>query len=53
MGLNLYTMKSVVPELDLGDVFRGVAPYIAIEGVLLALLIAFPEIVTFLPGLIG
>lgn len=55
VGLNLYTMKSVVPvpELDLGDVFRGVAPYIAIEGVLLALLIAFPEIATFLPGLIG
>lgn len=53
VGLNLYTMKSVVPELDLADIFRGVAPYIAIEGVLLALLIAFPQLVTFLPGLIG
>lgn len=53
VGLNLYTMKSVVPELDLGDIFRGVAPYIAIEGALLALLIAFPQIATFLPELIG
>ncbi|MHA6782273.1 TRAP transporter large permease [Pseudonocardia saturnea] len=53
VGLNLYTMKSVVPELDLGDVFRGVAPYIAIECVLLGLLVAFPEIATFLPELIG
>ena len=29
VGLNLYTMKSVVPELDLADIFRGVAPYLA------------------------
>ncbi len=53
VGLNLYTMKSVVPELDLGEIFRGVAPYIAIEVALLALLIAVPEIVTFLPGLLS
>ncbi len=53
VGLNLYTMKSVVPELDLADIFRGVAPYIAIECVLLGLLIAFPQIVTSLPGLLG
>lgn len=52
VGLNLYTMKSVVPQLDLGDIFRGVAPYVAIEGALLGLLIAFPEIATFLPGLL-
>lgn len=53
VGLNLYTMKSVVPGLDLGDIFRGVAPYILIEGALLGLLIAFPQLATFLPELIG
>jgi tripartite ATP-independent transporter DctM subunit len=53
VGLNLYTMKSVVPELDLADVFRGVAPYIAIEGTLLAVMIAVPEIATYLPGLLS
>jgi len=53
VGLNLYTMKSVVPELDLADIFRGVAPYVAIEGVLLAVMIAVPEIATFLPNAIS
>jgi tripartite ATP-independent transporter DctM subunit len=53
VGLNLYTMKSVVPELDLADIFRGIAPYVAIEGVLLAVMIAWPELATWLPGLLS
>jgi tripartite ATP-independent transporter DctM subunit len=53
VGLNLYTMKSVVPELDLADIFRGIAPYVAIEGLLLAIMIAFPQLATFLPGLLS
>jgi tripartite ATP-independent transporter DctM subunit len=53
VGLNLYTMKSVVPELDLGDIFRGIAPYILIECALLGIMIAVPEIATYLPGLLS
>lgn len=52
VGLNLYTMKSAVPGLDLADIFRGVLPYLCIEGGLLAAMIAFPEIATFLPKLV-
>ncbi|MEJ2869919.1 TRAP transporter large permease [Actinomycetospora sp. OC33-EN08] len=53
VGLNLYTMKSVVPELDMAEIFRGVAPYLLIEAALLGLLIAVPELATFLPGLLS
>jgi TRAP-type C4-dicarboxylate transport system permease large subunit len=53
VGLNLYTMKSVVPELDLADIFRGIAPYVAIEMLLLALMIAFPQLATALPEALG
>jgi tripartite ATP-independent transporter DctM subunit len=52
VGLNLYTMKSVVPELDLADIFRGIAPYLLIEAALLAVMIAVPEIATWLPGVL-
>ncbi len=52
VGLNLYTMKSVVPELDLGDIFRGITPYLLIEGALLAVMIAVPGIATWLPGVL-
>jgi len=53
VGLNLYTMKSVVPQLDLADIFRGIAPYVAIEGLLLLIMIVFPQLATFLPGLLS
>jgi TRAP-type C4-dicarboxylate transport system permease large subunit len=52
VGLNLYTMKSVVPELDLADIFRGILPYLAIEAGMLALVTAVPELATWLPGLV-
>jgi tripartite ATP-independent transporter DctM subunit len=53
VGLNLYTMKSVVPQLDLSDIFRGIVPYIFIEAALLAVMIAVPGIATWLPGIIA
>lgn len=53
VGLNLYTMKSVVPELDLADIFRGILPYLAIETGMLVLVTAVPELATWLPGLIA
>jgi tripartite ATP-independent transporter DctM subunit len=53
VGLNLYTMKSVVPSLDLGDIFRGVMPYLAIEAGLLAVMIGVPSIATWLPSVIA
>jgi tripartite ATP-independent transporter DctM subunit len=52
VGLNLYTMKSVVPGLDLADIFRGITPYLLIEAGLLAVMIAVPEIATWLPGVL-
>jgi TRAP-type C4-dicarboxylate transport system permease large subunit len=46
-------MKSVVPDLDLADIFRGILPYLAIEAGMLALVTAVPELATWLPGLIA
>lgn len=52
VGLNLYAMKSAVPELELSTIIRGVLPYIGLEMGFLMLLITVPEIVTWLPELI-
>ncbi len=49
-GLNLFILKSLDPTLRLGDVYRGVGPFIAADLVKIALLIAFPIIVLWLPG---
>ncbi len=54
VGLNVYVVRSASPvPLSLGDVFRGVAPFIGLEALVLMLLILFPEIATFLPSIAG
>lgn len=53
-GLLLMTMKGVAPpQVTMADIFRAVVPYIVMSLLLLALLIAFPAIATWLPALIG
>jgi C4-dicarboxylate transporter, DctM subunit len=52
VGLNVYVVRSASPvPLTLGDVFRGVTPFLLMDVVTLLLLIMFPAIVLFLPDL--
>jgi C4-dicarboxylate transporter DctM subunit len=53
VGLNVFVVRSSSPvPLRLEQVFAGVTPFILMEVVALALLIAFPAIVTWLPSMI-
>ena len=49
VGMNVYVINSIVPDVSLVTIFRGVAPFILTDLVRLALLVAFPWIVLFLP----
>jgi tripartite ATP-independent transporter DctM subunit len=52
-GLLLYVMKGVAPfDVTLGQVVRSALPFILIELLVLALLIAVPEVATWLPKLL-
>ena len=52
VGLNLFAVLSAAKgQLQSRELFAGVIPFLVMEAVLLALLIAFPSIVTFLPTL--
>jgi C4-dicarboxylate transporter DctM subunit len=52
VGLNVYAVKSIVGEaVPLGPIFRGVGWFLGCEVVIVALLIVFPQIILFLPGL--
>ena len=53
VGINCYVVNSSVPDISLQQVFRGVIPFVIANLVAAAIMIAFPEIVTFLPGLIA
>lgn len=50
IGLNVYVVKGASPvPLSLGEAFAGTAPFILLDALTISLLIAVPEIITYLP----
>ncbi|MGB3245754.1 MAG: TRAP transporter large permease [Sulfitobacter sp.] len=50
VGINVFIVKSVAPNVELGQIFRGVMPFWLAMIVTLGVLIAFPQISLFLPN---
>lgn len=50
VGLNVFIVKSVAPNVSLGRMFRGVAPFWLAMLITLILLVAFPQISLILPN---
>lgn len=48
VGLNVFMIKAMAPHIGLGTIFKGVTPFIISDFIRLALLLAFPSIVTFI-----
>jgi len=51
-GMLLFVMKGVAPELSIKEICYAAAPFILIELVTMALIIAWPQIVLWLPNLV-
>ncbi|MBB94494.1 MAG: C4-dicarboxylate ABC transporter permease [Rhodobacteraceae bacterium] len=51
IGLNCFVVAGVRPDLSVQDVFKGVTPFFIADAVTIALLVAFPAIVLWLPSL--
>lgn len=50
-GFNLFYLKGIVPpSITMGDIYRSVVPYTAVEILGLALVMFFPSLATWLPG---
>lgn len=50
-GMNLFVLKSIDPDSRLSDVMVGVVPFILADIVKIALLVAFPALALWLPGM--
>ena len=53
IGLNCFVVAGVRPELSVQDVFRGAAPFFIADVATVIVLVAFPQIVLFLPNLLS
>ncbi len=51
IGLNVFVLRGVLPQVPTYTVFRGLLPFIAADVVRLAIIVAFPAISLYLPGL--
>jgi C4-dicarboxylate transporter DctM subunit len=51
IGLNCFVVAGVRDDISVQDVFKGVTPFFIADAITIALLVAFPVIVLWLPGL--
>jgi tripartite ATP-independent transporter DctM subunit len=53
-GWALFYLKGVAPpEVSIKDIYRGVVPFIALQGIALAMVFFYPQIALWLPKVIG
>jgi tripartite ATP-independent transporter DctM subunit len=50
IGANVFVMRRVAPDVPMGDIFRGVLPFVIGVLAVLALLTAVPQLALWLPG---
>lgn len=51
VGINVYVVKGLVPDVPIGTIFKGVSFFFAACIISLIMLVVFPQIALFLPGL--
>ena len=53
VGLNVYILRSILPDVPLVQIFKGIIPYFLADIVRLSIVVAFPAAVLFLPDIMG
>lgn len=53
MGINVLALQTVVDDIRLGDMFRGIVPFLFCMIACVIILIIFPQIPLVLPGILG
>ena len=52
VGMNMFVLHTLLPDVPLRGIFRGVWPFVAADCVRLAVLVAFPALSLWLPNLL-
>ena len=50
VGLNVFIVKGIVPDVPMYTIFRGIWPFWYAMGLLIVLLLIFPQLALFLPN---
>jgi tripartite ATP-independent transporter DctM subunit len=49
VALSAYYLKAIMPEWELIDIYKGMMPFMALQGIAVMILCLFPEIIMWLP----
>ena len=52
VGMNLFVLNSLLPNVGLGRIFRGCWPFVFVMVLMLGVLIAFPQLSLWLPSMV-
>ncbi len=52
VGVNIYVVKALAPEIDIGTIFKSVSYFLVACIVSIVILIIFPQIVLVIPGML-
>jgi C4-dicarboxylate transporter DctM subunit len=50
VGLNLYVVQGIAPDIPVRDILVGSLPYVAVLALGIVLLVLFPDLVLWLPN---
>ena len=53
VGVNVFVIKGIAPEIPLQVIFRGILPFLAALIIITVMLMIFPEIATLMPSLVS
>jgi tripartite ATP-independent transporter DctM subunit len=53
VGVNVFVLKGIAPDVPLETIFRGILPFLAAIIIVTIILVIFPQIAIFLPSLIS
>lgn len=53
MALSAYFLKGVVPQWRMTDIYIGMSQFVVLQVLVVLLLVSFPQIVLWLPGVLG
>ncbi len=50
LGINVFVVRSVAPDIPMGDIFKGILPFLFVEILVIGILVLFPQIALVLPS---
>ena len=52
VGLNIFVIKSQLPDIPIQTMYAGILPFLAVDLIAIVLLVAFPGLALWLPGVL-